>query len=81
VPDEPFSDAECQIIVVLVTEAWVRIRDDPAFGGASQATRKHLPRLAGDTKLIARKPWLGFAATLLTQWSTQNTSLSVCLHD
>lgn len=56
-PDIRFSEAERQLLLVLVTEAWARINADPEMQPQITECVDLIRKLSGtDTVLLARKP-------------------------
>ena len=56
--EEQFPDSERQLLVVLVTQAMVRIADDAAMQAAVAECHSLLKKLSGtDTVLIARRAY------------------------
>jgi hypothetical protein len=56
--EELFSDSDRQLLIVLATEAMVRIRDDPALEHATQELVAILSKLYGtDTIIVARRAY------------------------
>ena len=56
--EEPFTDAERQLLVVLVTKAWVEIRGDAEMASEAAELEGVLRKLSGvDTVLVARRAY------------------------